>query len=201
MRAPGGIAVDRMRTNMEGIWAVGDVVAAPQFTPVGAERAQVAVEDMFGDGARRIDYSILPNAIFTDPELASVGRTEDEARMQGFEVETSSYSAADILRSYYMLPRGTTPHGLVKIVYERGSGRLLGVHALVKGGAELTRATPWRCGWEPLSTTSPTRCTRFRRWARPSTTQPNQLSQARQSRADATLAAACPRSRCSARAR
>ncbi|HEU0247411.1 MAG TPA: NAD(P)/FAD-dependent oxidoreductase [Gaiellaceae bacterium] len=138
--APAGINVDdRMRTNVEGIWAAGDVVVAPQFTPVGAEQAQVAVEDMFGDGARRVDYAILPNAIFTDPELAAVGLTEEEARMQGFDVETSSYTADGILRSYYTLPRDATPRGLVKIVYERGSRRLLGVHALVRGGAELVQ--------------------------------------------------------------
>jgi mercuric reductase len=137
---PAGISVDdRMRTNVDGIWAAGDVIVAPQFTPVGAEQAQVAVEDMFGDGARRVDYAILPNAIFTDPELASVGVTEEEARMKGFDVETSSYAADGILRSYYTLPRDTTPRGLVKIVYERGSRRLLGVHALVKGGAELVQ--------------------------------------------------------------
>jgi mercuric reductase len=94
---------------------------------------------MFGDGAQRIDYAILPNAIFTDPELASVGLTEEEARTQGFETETSSYPADGILRSYYTLPRDATPRGLVKIVYERGSRRLLGVHALVKGGAELVQ--------------------------------------------------------------
>jgi len=136
----GGISVDgRMRTNVDGIWAAGDVVVAPQFTPVGAEQAQVAAEDMFGEGARRIDYAILPNAIFTDPELASVGLTEDEARAQGFEVETSSYEANGILRSYYMAPRDATPRGLVKIVFERGSRRLLGLHALVKGGAELVQ--------------------------------------------------------------
>jgi mercuric reductase len=136
----GGISVDgRMRTNVEGIWAAGDVVVAPQFTPVGAEQAQVAAQDMFGDGARTIDYAILPTAIFTDPELASVGLTEDEARAQGFEVETSSYEANGILRSYYMAPRDATPRGLVKIVYERSSRRLLGLHALVRGGAELVQ--------------------------------------------------------------
>jgi pyruvate/2-oxoglutarate dehydrogenase complex dihydrolipoamide dehydrogenase (E3) component len=59
--------------------------------------------------------------------------------MKGFDVETSSYAADGILRSYYTLPRDTTPRGLVKIVYERGSRRLLGVHALVKGGAELVQ--------------------------------------------------------------
>jgi mercuric reductase len=137
---PAGIPVDdRMRTNVEGIWAAGDVIVGPQFTPVGAEQAQVAVQDMFGDGARRIDYSVLPTAIFTDPELASVGLTEDEARAQGFEVETSSYPGDGILRSYYTLPRDASAHGLVKLVYERDSRRLLGLHALVKGGAELVQ--------------------------------------------------------------
>jgi pyruvate/2-oxoglutarate dehydrogenase complex dihydrolipoamide dehydrogenase (E3) component len=94
---------------------------------------------MFGDGDRRIDYSVLPTAIFTDPELASVGLTEDEARAQGFEVETSSYPGDGLLRSYYILPRDVSAHGLVKLVYERDSRRLLGLHALVKGGAELVQ--------------------------------------------------------------
>jgi len=137
---PAGIPVDdRMRTNVEGIWAAGDVITGPQFTPVGAEQAQVAAQDMFGDGARRIDYAILPTAIFTDPELASVGLTDEEARAQGFDVETSSYPGDGILRSYYTLPRKASAHGLVKLVYERDSRRLLGLHALVKGGAELVQ--------------------------------------------------------------
>ena len=137
---PAGIPVDdRLRTNVEGIWAAGDVIVGPQFTPVGAEQAQVAAQDMFGDGARRIDHAILPTAIFTDPELAAVGLTEEEARVSGFEVEASSYPADGLLRSYYTLPRDASPRGLVKLVYERDSRRLLGVHALVKGGAELVQ--------------------------------------------------------------
>lgn len=136
----GGIPVDeRLRTNVPGIWAAGDVVTAPQLTPIGAEQAQVAVDGMFGDGLRTIDYALVPTAIFTDPELAAVGLTEEEARTQGFDVGSSSYPGNGLLRPYYTLPRAGVAHGLVKLVYERGSRRLLGVHALVSGGAELVQ--------------------------------------------------------------
>src|SRR5207244_13524255 len=85
----GGIVVDEhMRTSADGIWAAGDVTATIQLTPVAGYQAQVAVDDIFGDGARIADYSALPAAIFTDPELAGVGLTEQQAREQDFDVET-----------------------------------------------------------------------------------------------------------------
>ena len=87
----GGIAVDdRQRTNVDGVWAAGDVVAGPMLTPIAQYQARIAVEDMFGDGSRRADYSVLPTAIFTDPELGGVGLTEKEAAEQGHESGSSS---------------------------------------------------------------------------------------------------------------
>jgi mercuric reductase len=131
-----GIAVDeRMRTSVEGIWAAGDCTAAVQLTPVAGYQAQIAICDMFGDGSRTADYSALPTSIFTDPELASVGLTEAEAREQGFEVETASYAARDLVRPYYV----NASHGLMKLVFERGSRRLLGLHVVMRGGAELVQ--------------------------------------------------------------
>jgi mercuric reductase len=133
----GGIVVDEhMRTSADGIWAGGDVTATIQLTPIAGYHAQVAVDDMFGDGARVADYSALPTAIFTDPELAGVGLTEEQARSQGFEVETSSYDAKALIRPYYV---DDAPHGLLKLVYERGSRRLLGLHAAVRAGSELVQ--------------------------------------------------------------
>ena len=134
-----GIAVDeRMRTSTPGIWAAGDVAAGIQLTPVAAYQAQVAVADMFG-GSRTTDYSLVPTSIFTDPELASVGLTEDEARDRGFDVDTATYAGHDILRPYYTLPRDAVAFGLVKLVYERGSRRVLGLHAVVRGGGEIVQ--------------------------------------------------------------
>jgi mercuric reductase len=132
-----GIAVDeRLLTSVPGIWAAGDVTATIQLTPVASYQAQVAVDDMFG-GSRTADYDALPSVIFTDPELAQVGLTEDEARGRGFEVEISSYAAADLLRPYYSATRDATPRGLAKLVFERGSRRLLGLHVVARGAGEL----------------------------------------------------------------
>ena len=65
----GGIGVDdRLRTNVDGIWAAGDVAAGPMLTPIAQYQARIAVEDMFGEGSRRADYSVLPTAIFTDAQ-------------------------------------------------------------------------------------------------------------------------------------
>jgi mercuric reductase len=132
-----GIAVDEhMRTTADGIWAAGDVTATIQLTPIAGYQAQVAVDDMFGDGTRVADYSALPTAIFTDPELAGVGLTEEQARDQGFDVETASYDAKALIRPYYV---DDAPHGLLKLVFERDSRRLLGLHAAVRAGSELVQ--------------------------------------------------------------
>ena len=91
----GGIAVDdRQRTNVDGVWAAGDVVAGPMLTPIAQYQARIAVEDMFADGSRRADYSVLPTAIFTDPELGGVGLTETEAAEQGHDDRRRQASAA-----------------------------------------------------------------------------------------------------------
>ena len=134
-----GIVVDgRMRTSVPGIWAAGDVAAGIQLTPVAAYQAQVAVADMFG-AARNADYALVPTSIFTDPELAAVGLTEEQARERGFDVDTVTYAARDTLRPYYALPRDAAAQGLVKLVFERGSRRILGLHAVVRGGGELVQ--------------------------------------------------------------
>ena len=133
-----GIAVDeRMRTNVAGIWAVGDVTATVQLTPVASIQGQVAVADMFGDGRRTMEYDLIPTSIFTDPELAGVGLTEAQAEAAGFDVGTSKYDTAALVRPYYTSDREETPHGFVKLVFERGSRRLLGVHAVARGAGEL----------------------------------------------------------------
>ena len=134
-----GIVTDEhQRTSVPGVWAAGDVAEGIQLTPVAAYQAQTAVLDMF-NRPRPGDFSIVPTAIFTDPELAQAGLTEDEARQAGFEVGAEMVYARDLLRPYYSARRDETPHGLIKLVFERGSNRVLGVHAVVRGGAELVQ--------------------------------------------------------------
>jgi mercuric reductase len=134
----GIVADERMRTSVPGIWAAGDVAAGIQLTPIAAYQAQIAVSDMF-DGVRTVDFSVVPTAIFTDPELAQVGLTETDARAAGFEVASATVRARDLLKPYYGIPRDDVPHGLIKLVFERGSNRVLGLHAVARGGAELVQ--------------------------------------------------------------
>jgi mercuric reductase len=129
----GGIVVDgHQRTTAEGIWAAGDCAVGPQFTPTAQYQARVAVDDMF-NGSRAAEYSVLPTTIFTDPELGAVGLTEAEARAQGHDVGVVTHPLRAVTRAQnYGLKRG-----LYKIVYDRASRRVLGVHVVSRNASDI----------------------------------------------------------------
>ena len=132
----GGIAVDdRQRTNVDGVWAAGDVVAGPMLTPIAQYQARIAVEDMFANGpsSRRADYSVLPTAIFTDPELGGVGMTETEAAEQGHEIGVVKHPLPFVTRAQYTGAK----HGLYKIVFDRKTRRVLGVHVVSRAASDI----------------------------------------------------------------
>jgi mercuric reductase len=132
----GGIEVnERMWTNVSGIWAAGDVTGIAQFTPIAQYQARIAVEDMFAPNGRSADYSILPTAIFTDPELGGVGLTEHDARERGLDVATSTHPVAHVTRSQYVAEK----HGVYKLVYERGSRRVLGIHVVSRNASDIVQ--------------------------------------------------------------
>ena len=136
-RTKGGIAVDaHLRTSAEGVWAAGDVTDTFQFTPIAQYQARIAVADMFADDAPEADYSVLPTAIFTDPELAGVGRTEQAARDEGFDVEVVTHPLASVTRAQYT----DSKRGLYKVVFERGSRRVLGIHVVNRAASEIVQA-------------------------------------------------------------
>jgi pyruvate/2-oxoglutarate dehydrogenase complex dihydrolipoamide dehydrogenase (E3) component len=131
-----GIVVDeRMRSSVEGIWAAGDVTGRHQFTPIAQYQARIAIDDMFGDDAPAADYSVLPTAIFTEPELAGVGLTEHEAREQGIDHETAVHDIKYVQRSSYKNQK----HGLYKVVYEPSSRRLLGLHVVAPNASDVVQ--------------------------------------------------------------
>jgi mercuric reductase len=130
----GGIVVDEhQRTSAPGIWAAGDVSAGPMLTPIAQYQARIAIDSMYGDGSRRVDYSVLPTAIFTDPELAGVGLTEDEAVDQGYDVDVVKHPLSSVTRAQYT----HTKHGLFKIVFDRASRRVLGVHVVSRAASDI----------------------------------------------------------------
>jgi mercuric reductase len=129
-----GIAVDeRLRTSAPGIWAAGDVNAVAQFTPVAQYQARIAIDDMFGINGATADYSVLPTAIFTDPELAGVGLTEEKAREEGHDVE--------VVRNEYVKRFSyiEAKHGLFKIVFDRQTRRVLGLHVVSRNAGDVVQ--------------------------------------------------------------
>lgn len=138
-----GVAVDSkgfivtdawMRTSTPGIWAAGDVVGGIMVAPVGAREGVVAVDDMFNPGCGCImDYLSVPMAVFSDPELGVVGHTVETAREAGFDAIANSIPATAIPKAHVT---GQTT-GMVKLVADKASGRLLGAHILCHRGAEL----------------------------------------------------------------
>jgi mercuric reductase len=144
-RTKAGIAVDaHLRTTAEGVWAAGDVTGLAQFTPIAQYQARLAVQDMFTDDAPEADYSALPTAIFTDPELAGIGVTEDEAHEQGLEFDVVKHPLPSVTRAQYT----DSKHGLYKIVFESGSRRVLGVHVVNRAASEIVQglALPMKLG-------------------------------------------------------
>jgi mercuric reductase len=132
-----GISVDdRQRTSVDGIWAAGDVAVGPMFTPTAQYQARIAIEDMFGDGSRRADYSFLPTAIFTDPELGSLGLTESEAAERGHDAGVVKHPLSALTRAQYIGAK----HGLFKVVFARDTRRVLGVHVVSRGASDIVGA-------------------------------------------------------------
>jgi mercuric reductase len=130
-----GIAVDdRLRTNVDGIWAAGDVTTLPQLSPLADYMGRLAADDMFGV-ARPADFNLVPTSVFTDPELAGVGLTEREAVARGLDVATVSYPLAHLQRAFYI----DATHGIFKLVYERGSRRVLGIHVVSRAAGDVVQ--------------------------------------------------------------
>ncbi|MCH8137830.1 MAG: mercury(II) reductase [Proteobacteria bacterium] len=129
----GGIKVDdRMRTTKAGVYAAGDVTGDDQFVYMAAYGAKIAAENALNGDARRYDAAAMPAVVFTDPQVASVGLTEENAREQGLAVRTSVLPLEYVPRA--LVARDT--RGLIKLVAERESGRLLGAHILAPEGAD-----------------------------------------------------------------
>jgi pyruvate/2-oxoglutarate dehydrogenase complex dihydrolipoamide dehydrogenase (E3) component/predicted RNA-binding Zn-ribbon protein involved in translation (DUF1610 family) len=133
-RSDGSIVVDdRLRTNVPGIWAAGDVNGEQPFTRVCQEEAKVAYADAFEGADLRIDRLSLAHGIFTDPEIGSVGLTEAAARAAGYDVALGLVTYDKIEKAELI----GAELGLIKYVVERNSRRLLGCHVIGHQAADL----------------------------------------------------------------
>jgi mercuric reductase len=141
----GGIKVDdRMRTSRPGVYAAGDVTGRDEFVYMAAYGARIAAENALNGDSKRYDASAMPAVVFTDPQVASVGLTEAEARRQGLQAKSSVLPLDYVARA--VAARDT--RGLIKLVADARSGKLLGAHILAPEGADSiqTAALAIKCG-------------------------------------------------------
>lgn len=134
----GLITVDaQLRTNASGVWALGDIAAGgPPLKHVANRQATVVADNLLHPGRpRSMSYDVVPSAVFTSPQIAQVGRTEQEAREQGLDYASGVHRYADV--AYGWALEDTT--GFCKVLAERGTGRLLGAHILGDQAATLVQ--------------------------------------------------------------
>ncbi len=124
---------DHYRTSVEGVYAVGDCTGGPQFTHTSWDDHRILFDLLHGDERRTREDRLVPHATFTDPQVARVGLSEREARERGLEVEVATLSFGRIARAY----ETARPAGLVKVLLDPKSERLVGATVVGAEGAEL----------------------------------------------------------------
>jgi len=123
---------EQARTDVENVFAIGDVAPGPMLAHKASKEGEVAAEVAAGEPAA-LDYQAVPAAVFTDPEIATVGLTEDEAREEGFEPAVGTFPFRASGRA---LTTGDS-EGFVRVVADEDSGFLLGAQIVGPEASEL----------------------------------------------------------------
>jgi glutathione reductase (NADPH) len=136
MTSSGHVAVDEhFQTAVPSITALGDVIGTPQLTPVALGQGTVLSRRLFGDGQGEMDYSSIPTAVFCQPNIGTVGLTEEEAREAGHKLR--------IYRSEFKPMKhtlsGRDERALMKLVVDDKTDRVLGAHMVGPDAGEITQ--------------------------------------------------------------
>ncbi len=128
----GFVSVDaQQRTKVPSIFAIGDITGQPMLAHKGSAEGLVAAGVIAGDTGAAFDPVGIPGVVFTDPEIATVGLTEEEAKAQGFEVGIGKFPFRASGRALSLME----PEGWVKIITDKQTDKVLGVHMI---GPEVT---------------------------------------------------------------
>jgi mercuric reductase len=132
--AHGEIVVDEyLQTSNRDLYAAGDCIGNPMYVYVAAHAGSLAAENALTGTGRLYDLSALPSVTFTDPQMATVGITESQARAQGLRIQTAVLNLKNVPRA--QASRDT--RGLIKLIAEEKTGRLLGAHVLAADAGEI----------------------------------------------------------------
>ena len=119
-------------TNVAGIYAIGDVVAGPMLAHK-AEDEGVAVAEIIAGQAGHVNYGVIPSVVYTSPEVASVGKTEEELKKDGVEYKVGKFPFSANARARATLHTD----GFVKILSDKTTDRVLGAHIVGFGAGEM----------------------------------------------------------------
>ena len=125
---------DYCATGAPGVWAVGDIVRGPMLAHKGSEEGVMVAERIHGKAAQ-LNYDVIPSIIYTHPEVAAVGKTEQDLKAEGVEYKAGSFPFAAIGRA---MASGET-EGLVKILSDADSDQILGAHVVGPSAADLVQ--------------------------------------------------------------
>lgn len=126
---------ERMATNVAGVWAIGDVTGQLLLAHTASAQGQICAEVIAGEEARKLDYRMIPRAVFSDPQVASFGYTEAQAKEAGFDVKVGRFSFIANGKALG-LGQGT---GFAKIITDAKFGELLGATLV---GPEVSELLP-----------------------------------------------------------
>lgn len=130
----GFIQVDRyLRTNVEGVYAIGDVAGPPLLAHKASHEGIICVEHLAGEGHGTVDYSNIPNCTYAHPEVASVGLTEEQAEAEGLDFEVGKFPWVGNGRA---VASGDT-EGFIKVIRDRRYSEILGAHIVGPHATEL----------------------------------------------------------------
>ena len=144
---------ENFRTTAEGVYAIGDLVASPALAHVATAEALACVEAICTGEARKVDYSTIPSCVYTVPEVAMVGLTEEQATAEGYSLRIGRFP-------YTASGKATAAgdrDGFVKLIFDADSDKLLGAH-LIGGNVtemlgEVTIAREWGITREQIAHT------------------------------------------------
>jgi dihydrolipoamide dehydrogenase len=122
----------KLETSTKGIYAIGDVIGGHMLAHVASHEGLMAAENALG-GDKEMDYTAVPSGIFTEPEIASVGLTEEEARKKGYKIKVGSFP----LRVLGRAQASGELSGLIKLIALEDGGRLIGAHIIGARATEL----------------------------------------------------------------
>lgn len=136
LKTNGAVIVNEVyQSSVPSIYAVGDVTSRVQLTPVALGEAMVLVDHLFGKDERRMDYDYIPTAVFTHPNIGTVGYSESDARTKFGEVRVFKTDFKPLVHTL----SGSSERCMMKLIVDAASDRVVGLHMVGPEAGEIVQ--------------------------------------------------------------